>query len=68
MLDFLNRFSSRKAVFSLISIALNVIVPVLFKKYEVSETVTLTAMGGLSAITAAYIYGNVKAQKEGNQP
>lgn len=60
----MSKFLSRKVLFSLIGIISNIGLPILFKKFELSEVVILTALGTISALVGVYAYSNIKDAKE----
>lgn len=61
----MKRYGSRKFVAMCIQCAAVVLLPVIYKKLEISETVLLTVIGSTTALTAGYFGANVLDSKNG---
>lgn len=61
----LSKIWSRKFILSLLVTTLVFVAPMLYKALEVSDMVTMTALGLFGAVGAAYGFMNVKAKVSG---
>lgn len=61
------KFKSRKFILTMIIIVLTAILPALYKYLQVGEAVTMTVLGILAGVGAAYGFINVKAKSIGEK-
>lgn len=65
MKEIVRRWSSRKFHIALGTIALNIAIPILFKRLEIGDQITIADLVAVNAIAGAYLGINILAQKMG---
>lgn len=59
----MGKYASRKFISVILNMLMLIVIPILFQKIGVSESVTMMVLGGLSTLSTIYLGANVMAKK-----
>jgi hypothetical protein len=59
------KFTSRKFILTIVILTLTALLPMAYKWLEVGDAVTMTVLGIMAGVGAAYGFINVKAKEKG---